>query len=163
MLKRLSSKGQTLVEMIVVISVGILVVGGLVFATISSLRNANFAKNQAQVTKLAQEGIERARSIRNQDGLVNFSYGSGQTTSKFSDLYGVKMVDTCNPCKFKLSSNQSGLEFTGSYETLGNFTRQVQIVDDANWASEKKVTVVVSWTDPTGSHESKLTTILTKK
>ena len=95
-------KGQTLIEMIVVISVGVLVVGGLVFATISSLRNANYAKNQVQVTKLAQEGLERVRSIRNQDGSVNFSHGSGLTTTKFSDLYGVKMTNTCDPCKFKL-------------------------------------------------------------
>ena len=56
------------------------------------------------------------------------------------------------------------LEFTDNFEPLSNFNRQVQITDDdTNWASEKKVTVIVSWTDPTGSHESKLTTILTKK
>lgn len=163
---KMNSKGQTLVEMIVVISVGVLVVGGLVFATISSLRNANFAKNQTQVTKLAQEGIERARSIRNQDGAVSFSHGSGlnaQTTSKFSDLYGIQMSLTCNPCNFTINSTKTGLTYNTPPETLGNFTRKVTITDDTNFATEKNVTVIVSWTDPTGPHESRLTTILTKK
>ncbi len=163
MLGQLNNKGQTLIEMIVVISVGVLVVGGLVFATINSLRNANFAKNQAQVTKLAQEGIERVRSIRDQNGVAVFNHGGGQT-STFSQLYSVLMVSTCNPCKFNLNSAQNSLNSTSNPEIVGNFTRQVQITDDAtNWASEKKITVVVSWTDPTGSHESKLTTILTKR
>lgn len=160
--KTLNTKGQTFIEMTVVISVGILVVSGLVFATISSLRNANFAKNQAQVTKLAQEGIERVRGIRDQDGTVNFSY-NGNTTNNFSDLYSVKMSDTCNPCEFNINTTKTGLNYNTPKEVIGDFTRVIAISDDTNFETEKNVAVTVTWESPAGSHKSKLETILTKK
>lgn len=167
---KINSKGQTLIEMIVVISVGVLVVGGLVFTTISSLRNANFAKNAVQVTKLAQEGLERVRSIRDQDGNIGtFTYirdGNQYTATKFSDLYQAPMYANCNPCNFSLNLPQNGLIFNSPPEVKAGFTRKVQITDVSSgqsWQSEKNITVIVSWTDPTGPHESKLTTILIKK
>jgi DNA-binding NarL/FixJ family response regulator len=44
--------------------VAIIVVGALTFATIASLRNAQFSQNQAQATKLAQEGLEKVKSLK---------------------------------------------------------------------------------------------------
>ena len=62
-----SEAGQSLIELIVVTAVAVIVVGALTFATIASLRNAAFAKNQSQATKLAQDGLERMRSLRDRD------------------------------------------------------------------------------------------------
>lgn len=177
--------GQSLVEVVVVIAVGIIVVSALVFATIASIRNAQFAKNQAVATKLAQEGIEFVKSIRNlnADGTVIFT-DTSTDTKNFSDLWGIPLHQRCNtntpaqtrvPCYFKLetSTAMGGVKITGAnnnpnlFEKLseGMFERQVQINDtsiDDSYKREKNVTVVVRWSDFSGMHESKLTTILRK-
>lgn len=69
--KAVNQSGQSLLEVIIALTVGILVVLALVFAVIFSLRNANFAKNSAQATKLAQEGIERVRTGRDRNSTIN--------------------------------------------------------------------------------------------
>lgn len=66
-----SDRGQTLMELLVVVSVSVIIIGALVFATISSLRNAQFSKNQAQATKLAQEGIERVKVGRDRNQCIS--------------------------------------------------------------------------------------------
>lgn len=162
-----NQKGQTLLELIVVITVASMVVGALTFATISSLRNAQFSKNQTQSTKLAQAGLETIRSIRDKDGAVSFTY-SGGTTTKFSDLWNIPggMSSSCNPCYFKL--DPSSLTLTGvtsvTFESLSdNLQRQVQIWDKSSSAStEKVISVVVQWSDFSGLHQSQLTSILRK-
>lgn len=161
-----SQNGQSLLELITVISVAVIVVGALTFATISSLRNANFAKSQSQGTKLTQEGIERVRSIRDRDGGVNFTHSQG-TTTKFSDLWTVNMSSSCTPCYFILDATGTNLtgvtSVTFENNISGSFTRQVQISDrSASYQLEKMITVVVRWSDFSGPHESKLTTVLRK-
>src|SRR3989338_7550054 len=69
----LRDKGQTLLELVVVMGVSVLVIGALVFATISSLRNAQFSKNQTLATKLAQERIERVRTARDRNHIITIS------------------------------------------------------------------------------------------
>lgn len=154
--------GQTLIEIIVVITVGILVVGALTFAVLFSLRNAKFSQNQNQATKLSQEGLEKVRNIRNrnEDGKVIYNYGFGLNTSKFSDLWGI----TCSACYFKFTSNATVLSGSPTPEDMsGGFKRQIIIEEETPVSSvEKKVTVVVKWTDSTGDHQSKITTFLGK-
>lgn len=164
-----NNRGQTMLEMVVVIAVALLVVSSITFATIASLRNAQFAKNQVQATKFAQEGIEKTRSIRDRNGEVVFRYSEGGTvayTSKFSDLWTINMGSNCNsgPCFFKLDSANNRLSQVDrvGYEQLGGFKRQVQFSDIANPLAEKQVTVEVVWTDFAGDHQSQLTTILRK-
>lgn len=180
--------GQSLLEVVVVIAVGIIVVSALVFATIASIRNAQFAKNQALATKLAQEGIEKIKTIRDLDvaGSVEFAYRNGSatiSTVKFSDLWGLELNQSCNtaatsevkiPCYFTLVSAplvQGSTKIMGTnnnadtFEVLnaGMFRRQVQIKDEhSSFTNEKNITVIVRWTDFSGNHESKLTTILRK-
>ncbi len=168
---------QSLLEVVIVIAVGLIVVSSLVFATISGLRNAQFAKNQAVATKLAQEGIESVEGIRDRDlgsSLVH-SYNSGggiTNTSRFSDLWEPELQNTCvedNPCYLVFQDlnhlvETSDEEIESSYEPLeqGAFLRKVEIKDGENSDFEKIVTVVVRWSDFSGNHESKHTTILRK-
>lgn len=153
--------GQTLLELIVVIAVIVLVVGALVFATISSLRNARLAQNQVQATKLAQEGIEKVRSIRDRDGPVNYSGTPGATD--FNGLYQNSFACPIN-CYFYF--NSLGILSSGTSansELITPFQRQFQIEDEgASSSGQKKITSRVTWTDFAGSHESKLTTVLRK-
>ena len=177
---RQSQSGQTLIELIVVIAVSVIVVGALVFAIIASLRNAQFSKNQSQATKLAQEGIEKVRSIRDRDGDIytTITYPQSSPTrniSKFSELYTVNIShNICNtvngdgPCYFYFTDtgvlNQGAVTNT---EAIENFNRQL-LLSDVNTGTPpsyqviKTVTVVVNWTDFSGPHESRLTTILRK-
>ncbi len=153
--------GQSLMELVVVIAMTIVVVSALVFSTIASLRNANLAQNQIQATKLAQGGLERVRSLRDQDGKVNYT-GAGFTTEKFNDLWDITFRCPGN-CFFFFSS--AGI-LTGGTEANfesahPNFFRQFQVEEEgSDPRAQKKVTAIVKWSDFSGSHESRLTTVL---
>lgn len=188
-----SERGQSLLEVIIAMAVGILVVTALVFATIFSLRNAQFAKNSAQATKLAQEGIERARigrdrnqCIINLDSSVDSWNGNSSNRSCTGtgsiwtyQISGNTLTSCENPtiakkCYFNIDLN-GVLNYIGSFASFPEssygenissanqvFQRVVMLSDDANYPTQKTVTIIVQWTDFAGPHESKLTTILRK-
>ena len=160
-----SEKGQSLMELVVVIAVVVIVVAALAFATIASLRNANLAKNQAQATKLAQEGLEKIRSLRDRN-TESISYTDlAHSASKFSDLWAItfKCQDDPQNCYFNFIFDRLIGKVATSYEDIPpNFQRQVQIEDEGDGTVQKKITVIVRWSDFAGAHESRLTTILRK-
>ncbi len=178
-----NQSGQTLMELVVVIGVAVIVVGALVFATVASLRNAQFAKNQSQATKLAQEGIEKVRVGRDRNQAIS---SLGSVTSWNGDTSGVGAIwayqinsscgnTTLTPptyCYFNVT-DQGTLNYLTTSSSLPLsaqtisllptiFRRAVILSDDASWQTQKKVTVIVTWTDFSGTHQSKLTTILGK-
>lgn len=185
-------KGQTLLELVVVIAVIVIVIGALVFATIASLRNAQFSKNQAQATKLAQEGLELVRSGRGRNKCINSlpgganvnSWNGGNTSCLGGAIWDYQISgasSVCAPplnCFFNISNNpatQGVLSYITSYsptpiqplppnsESIPPFTRAVIITDDSStYQIQKTVTVIVTWIDISGEHESRLTTILGK-
>lgn len=148
-----SEKGQTLLELVVAITVAVLVLGSLVFATITSLRNAQLAKNQAQATKLAQEGLEDIRTLRDRNGGIVYN----GINIEFSDLWGIGFSCPGN-CYFFF--NSSGvLISSASFENIPpNFKRQILI--EGGTSDSKQITAIVQWDDLFGTHQSKLTTIL---
>lgn len=171
-----SVQGQSLMEVIVAATVGILVVSALTFATIFSLRNANFAKNSSQATKLAQEGIERVRTGRDRNQCINGLGVSGETYSwnggnsscgnPVNPIWSYTISSSsCTPdCYFNVNSagvlQNIGTTLSLAESIAPNFKRAVILSDDS--ADTKKVTVIVTWNDTTGPHESKLATILGK-
>lgn len=205
MLKVWTETGQSLMELTVVLAVAILVIGALTFATIASLRNAQFATNQAQATKLAQEGIEKVRIGRNRNQCINLpltdtvnSWNGNRAdcgpihagaTGAIWD-YRIDNGNCGNPsttppqyCYFNLikcpanqasCTNQGVLNYLTSFtpsparpyppgtESIPPFNRTVILSDDLNYQIQKTVTVIVTWSDFSGQHESKLTTILGK-
>ena len=166
-----NDKGQSLIEVIVAMTVGILVVSALTFATIFSLRNAGFAKASAQATKLAQEGIERVRTGRDRNiAISDFQLGTqGITSWDDSDLWDNQISSNCTPnCYFNINSS-GGLKYLTAADSVpllaesnGQFKRVVILSDDASFRTEKKVIVVVTWNDFAGTQESRLATILRK-
>lgn len=178
------SKGQSLIEVIVATTVGVLVVSALTFAVIFSLRNAKFSQNQNQATKLAQEGIERVRSGRDRNeqinGLVSVTdcptsgtaVNSWNGNTSGSSIWNCKIYNAHGSggnAYFKFSSgSNNNLSFLITASSIPNpaelippFNRGIILSDDVStYSTQKKVTVIVQWTDSTGSHESKLTTIL---
>jgi len=181
-----SQSGQTLVEAVVVIAVGTIVVGALVFATIASLRNSQVAKNQSQATKLAQEGIEKVRASRDRASCIGGSFGGGScwtsdtcpTTGSNAcagpgNIWGTQMTASIcvSPynCYFKINSSgdldyisSSASPPSGQGESLDNFTRYIILSDDANYTNWKNVISLVIWNDFSGIHESRVSTVLRK-
>lgn len=168
------SRGQTMIEVLVALSIAVVVIGALAIATIVSIRNASFAENQTKATKLAQEGIEKVKIIRDRDGPVTLSYGAPQPTQKFSDLWNIPLYNSCNPCYFQFPATNP-LSLTGSpsvaSQEVDGLSRVVLIEDEERneaypseaYRYEKKVIVKVRWTDPSGTHESNLQTVLVKQ
>lgn len=187
--------GQSILEVIVAATVGILVVAALTFVTIFSLRNANFAKTSAQATKLAQEGIERVRTGRARGQCINllsaenpyYSWNGGNSScgNPVIPIWNLQITDTggCDDplsddkCYFRVNPdgvlnnigyNQilfptSGAEPIPPPPAKPVFYRAVILSDDpSSFTAQKTVTVIVTWNDATGPHESKLVTILSK-
>lgn len=184
-----SEKGQTLMELVVVISVMVIVVGALTFATIASIRNAAFAQNQIQATKLAQEGIERVRGARDRNSLISIiGVTIVDSWSGTGPIWDYHISGNCDRsdlalagvCYFNVDSsgqlNNIGFAST-SFPSLSEgipsdnplFRRVILLSDDLNhdknftnddYTNQKEVTALVRWTDFSGSHESRLTTIL---
>src|SRR3989338_1965261 len=173
--------GQTLLELVAAMAVAIIVVVALTFATIASLRNSQFAKNQSQATKLAQEGIEIVRSARDRNqtiiyadgfGTVTSWNGSGNNTCTDSiSIWSHQINGNCETsagdlCYFTID-NQGVLHYLSSSATFpdnaesippppeqAQFSRAVILTDDpSSYCQRKTVTVVVRWTDFAGDHE----------
>lgn len=167
-----SEKGQTLLEVVVVIAVAVIIVGALVFATISSLRNSATAKNQAQATKLAQEGIEKVRAGRDRGSSIGGSFPGGSSWLDlvlWSTNISSAICNSGNNCYFKLDSSGNLFYLNvpsptppSGGESIGNFIRYIIISDDADFGKWKIATSLVIWSDFAGQHESRITTILRK-
>ena len=106
--------GQSLIEVLIALTVTVIMMVALITFVLSGLKNAQFAQNQSKATKLAQETMEQIKTIRDRDGDkgVYFTYSTeANPAEKFSDLWKINMsmVGTCikiddsaGPCYFKL-------------------------------------------------------------
>ncbi len=185
-----TESGQSMLELIVVIAVSMVVITALVLTTISSTRNAQLAKNQAQATRLSQEALELVRYGRERnaciDGLpatATNSWSGGNSTCLSpggGSIWSYEITSQCTPvvgtlCYFKVDPTGK-LTYTTTKATFptsvseveyltvggGQFLRAIIISDFDKWPSQKTVTSLVKWTDFAGSHESKQVTILRK-
>lgn len=181
--------GQSLMELVVVVAVAVIVVGALTFATIASLRNAQFAKHQAQATKLAQEGIERVRTGRDRNRSINSSGGLDSVISWNGDanvgsIWDYQINGNCGDitlkppvyCYFNITDEgilnylvASSAFPQGAAEPIPPdpaalvFHRVIILSDESStFGTQKTVTAIVKWRDFAGEHESRLTTILRK-
>ena len=137
------NKGQSLIEFVIAIGVLVIITASGTTALLSSLSINRFAKEGTQASGYAQEGLEAAKSIRNQDwdNLENGPHGADDSSGSW---------------KFMGSSNIF----------LGKFTRVI-VVEDAELEGEalsetKKITSTVSWNHiPSKTSRVKYITYLT--
>jgi Tfp pilus assembly protein PilV len=164
------SSGQSLIEVLIVLTVAAVVLGAVMIAIITGLKNAQFAQNQVKATKYAQEALDKIKAIRDRDGEVEFNYTNGQTT-KFSHLWGVNMSINCPSaglCYFDLNDTSLVLTYKDSIGYSQNLesglSRQIIFTDQADtYTTEKTVTAKVKWVDSSGEHESFLQRVLTPR
>lgn len=68
--------GQTIIEAAVALSVIMLILGAIAVAMLTSLNSAKFIKSQSLAVKLAQQGMEKIRYMRNNDPVAFNGYAA---------------------------------------------------------------------------------------
>jgi Tfp pilus assembly protein PilV len=180
---KLNQLGQSLLEMTIAIGVGVIVLSVMTIITLTGLKNSEFSQNQANATKLAQDGLEQVRAIRDRDqdgsvcmnplpaGWVHDDW-KGPSSSGGTEFWSYACSG--GACTFTL--NSSGglcsavgtaaatpyLQLSAAGELLNNrFTRKIIIQDNTPPNTDvKNVTSQVTWTDSSGQHQVNLSTIL---
>lgn len=127
----ISVKGQTMIEVIVALTLIILFLSGVVVVELFAVRNADFSRNKSISTQLARQQLERARVVR--------------------DSIGIKALESCFfPCYINEYLTPGPLP-TGTYEQSLEIKRTS--IDDCPLTNADvtpepvayKATALVSW------------------
>jgi len=168
-----ADKGQSLLEVTVLVGLALITVSGLVIVTVNGLKNSQYSQNQAQATKLAQEGMDEVKGIVQRNCAVsnggNYLWFNSQTGTgsdlvwnhNFGQTFQIVNYSTCDLVTPGLVLGTHDITPTATQI----FTRDILIADDSSCASPsdcKLVTVTVNWTDFSGQHQSRLVTVLTE-
>lgn len=161
-----SAKGQTLLELTILIGVMLAVVAGLAITTINGLKNSQLSQNQAQATKIAQEGLENLRTAKERNCSVVISgvsykwYGDGSLIWDINVAMPTSVQVSLGSCTVSEQTNDNA---NMSATLINRFTRVITIQDEVGNMNQKKVVSSVSWTDISGLHNSNLVTILSNE
>lgn len=172
-------RGQSLLEVTIAIGVAVLIVTAITIVTVNGLRNSQFAQNQTQATKLAQDGLEQVKAVRDRDGIVTI----GSSTASWSSqnwsgcgsgcTFSLGRIDSQSLCAASSNFNATACLLSSDSSkpqpipsTI--FYSLITILDCSSssspppecGANQKKITSEVSWSDFSGSHQSYLETIL---
>ena len=143
----MNMKGETLIEVLVALTIVVVIITAIAVLGVSSLGNSQFIENQGKSTKYAQEGMETIRSLRNSDYPGFASY-----TGTYCLPSGVATLNSSLTCT------------TPNIDNV--YIRTVSIIQDGGCGTNlAKATVTVSWTDRkcgsgTFCHKSVLTSCL---
>lgn len=159
------NSGQSLIEVLIVLTVAVIIVVTILSAVLMSLKNARFAQNQSQATRYAQEAMETIKSLKERDENIWFK----SEEWKFSDFLEHPIGsngDGCTSfCYFQIGEDPDLLlEQVFAPESalpVPGFQRGISFANGDN-PGEKKLKVWVRWEDSSGVHESNLETILGK-
>lgn len=153
-----SKRGDSLIEVLIAVLVISFVATTLVGLISRSIHDAQFAKHTVRAAKLADEGIELARTVRDRKGWEDFS------------VYGDITIDpACDPeiagrCYTSVDTTNwvmTGEDvYTGEQIDDNVFTRKY-IIKHAPTSCESEINVIVSWDEPGGAQKAKSTTKLT--
>lgn len=82
-----NNSGQSLVEVLVAITMGVMLLSALVIATTKSIKSSRFARDKSQATHLAKQRIEELRNIRDEQGWGAL-VGQGEVEQVVTDAEG---------------------------------------------------------------------------
>jgi type II secretory pathway pseudopilin PulG len=136
----LFSKGQSLIEMLVVLGLVVLLVTSVVVGSTASLRNQQLSANRDAGLKYAQQGMETIRSLRDADWTTFVSYSGSWCLNQDGTL--VAFVDACSEL------------YNDIYQRVVTFTW-----DSVN--ERMNIQMVVSWTLGSKSYSVKLESFFT--
>lgn len=164
-----SDRGESILELTIILGLVLIVVSAVAFATINGLKTSQFSKSQLQATKLAQEMIEGVRTVRDRDYTV-----CGPANIKiWSDLWNSPVCSGSSPCKFTLQTSGT-CAATGTSDpfwlepvseavevtTNGVSFKKLLLIEDYDSSRQKKVSAQVSWQDASGEHKTEIVTII---
>lgn len=160
----MKERGQTLIEVLMVLSVATIMVVALIAAVLSSLKSSQFAQNQAKATKYSQDAIDKIKTARDRNINVNFLSTNTPNMPFQSFLSDSTQCPSTVVCYFRL--NDSSLELTQDFSStsattdVDNGLRRLITITSTASADEKLITVQIFWTDSNGDHSSNIQTIL---
>ncbi len=159
---KLTHLGQSLLEVIVLIGLALVIVTGLTVVTVNGLKNSQFSQNKAQATRLAQEGIDCVRTVRDKNWTVTIS-GTAYywyNTTPFIWTFPISTPRTFSILPGCIGLTESATDTSLSTAYSSTFTRVITIQDFNGNTNQKRITVVVRWNDISGQHQSQLVTVL---
>jgi len=137
------NSGQTLVEVVLAIAVAVLVIAGLARIATISIRNAVFARTQAQATHYTSQAGEWLRAERDSD----WTTFAARATSDGSTYCLTNLTWDSGNC-------------TSADGTIDNrFVREATLTLIS--ASQIQIAVSTTWTDSIGAHAATVQTVLT--
>lgn len=167
-------EGQTLIEVLIAFAVTVIIAVGLVTAGLATQKAAASARNEAQATKLAQEYIERLRTLRDARGwaafILPFASGSNgdyiiSTGSEFDVLTWALTNSWAEPTGYCIGPTAGNNPLEGVVSTANNldFCRKV-IVSDYSGATDTRIVfrVEVGWKEGESVKSVRAETILSK-
>lgn len=145
MFKVINRKGQTLIEVVLAVSVAVIVVYALVALATIAMTYAQSAIKRTEATKLANAGMEAFRLERDARGFNGVCMNLG--------TYRIKPPDIAAPCVYIQTEPHKEII------TLGNITyfRQMEI---SGGGSIKNIKVIVSWNEGSTERHVSMTGIL---
>lgn len=118
--------GQSLIETLLAVAVVVIIVGALVNLAVVAVKESRVAKNRAMAEKLAVEGIEAVRSIRDSSWSTIAATAEGNYALSWTgSSWSIAANATCGDAVL-------GLKRCVTFASLGE--------------GKKKVTVTVDWT-----------------
>ena len=124
-------KGQTLIELLIGLTITIVIISAITIVAISSLGNTRSSNNQTQATRHAGEGMEIIRMIRNTNYAGFRSYNGTYCLTEGQTTLGAR-VSSCTVVNID-----------------NTFIRSALIQPNACGVNLSRATVTVSWTDKT--------------
>ena len=142
-------KGQSLFEVIIAIFIMALVIVGIVILATNSIAYSSFSRNKTLAGRYAQEAIEWLRSQRD----VDMAYFRTKVSSSPYCLDTLTWnTGACGNGEFVKDSALDTTIFKRSVDLTETTISTKNVIE---------VTVVVSWDDPKGYHESRSVTSFT--
>lgn len=137
----MNSKGQTLIEVLIALAVGVTVIVSTTTAVLSALSNSEYARNKSYAISDTQQAMDIIKSFNNNNYLIfknlNGDYCFASTCKTLNSNIG----DPCGPKSITCGQN------------VGSFVREVKITQNSgNCAyggapNETSLQVTVSWSD----------------
>lgn len=139
----MTNKGQSLFEVVIALAVISMIIIGVVILGTNSIRNSSFARDKTLATRYAQEGTEWAR---------------GQRDNSWSTFYS-HATDSPTWCLSSLSWGNRGN--CGTNDVISGTPFQRQLIFSIIDADNIQVSIKVSWSDGSGTHDVTSVTIFT--
>lgn len=150
--KKAPSKGFTLIETLVAISILLLATLGPLSVASKGLTTALFARDQVTAFYLAEEAIEYLKNVRDSNALQGYAWDAdiANCVTTFGCTIDATSISSPSsvivPCAKRcpvLRKDSSG-RFNYSSGNSTQFTRKV-VVENTSNADEKRIIVTMSW------------------